>query len=108
MEMESFDTKELHRLDEAIRHTMDAIRNAPQFGMGGFGGWQQQQGGWQPGQNVERIAEMIRERVASQVRERVGEAVRERLRHALRERAVEALREQLGETLREELRQLAM
>src|SRR4051812_43131500 len=106
MEMESYDTRELHHLDQAIRHTMEAIRNAPQFGggMGGFTGWQQQGGG----QNSERIAEMVRDRVASAVRDRVGEAVRERLRHALRERVAESIREHLGEALREQLRMFAM
>src|SRR5581483_4832868 len=109
MEMETYDTNELYRLDEAIRSTMDTIRRSPQFG-GGFGGgfgWQSQ-AGWQPGQNVERIADAIRERVISGVRERVADRVREQIRHTLRERIAETLRQQLGTTLREELRQMAM
>ena len=45
MERESVDTRELFRLDEAIKSTMETIRRSPQFGAGFGGGFQQ--GGWQ-------------------------------------------------------------
>src|SRR5262245_11298440 len=109
METESYDPNELYRLDEAIRSTMETVRRAQPFGSGVGGPFGfQQQGGWQPGQNAEQIAESIRERVASAVRERIAESVRSQLRHVLRERIGDAIREHLGAALREELRQAAM
>src|SRR4051794_31929924 len=110
MERESIDSGELYRLDEAIRSTMEAIRRSPQFGGTWTGGFQGQGtgfqgGGWQPGQNVDRVADAIQARIVEGIRERVGEAVREQLRHPLRERVSETIREHLGQALREELRQ---
>src|SRR5262245_11108935 len=108
MEKESFDSRDLYRLDEAIRNTMDAIRRSPQ--LAGFGGGFQG-GGVQPfvvthqPQNLEPIVEALRERVVEGVRDRVAEEVRNRLRYALRERMADTIREQLGNVLREELRQ---
>src|SRR5262245_53428617 len=102
MERETFDTKELYRLDEAIRGAMGALRGSREMGGGWAGGFQQAgfpQYGSQPGQDLDRAAEMIRERVIEGVRTRVAEAVRERLRHALREKLADAVRERLGEAL---------
>jgi hypothetical protein len=112
METESYDAKELYRLDDAIRSTMEAIRRTqPMSGFGGqpqqFGGGTQF-GGMQGGPMFEQIADQIRERVAEGVRERVAEGVRRNLKHAVRERLAENLREQLGQTLRDELRQAFM
>ena len=80
METESFDSKQLYQLDDAIRSTMEAIRRA-QPTMGGWGGGFATQGGFGGGQgfNAQQLVDTVRERVVEGVRERVADAVREKI-----------------------------